>query len=52
MNFLDFYGIYFDFLGIFPDLILFKKGQKGLYLLRRTRGAHGDAGMAPTWPVQ
>ena len=32
---MEFFGFYFDFSGIFPDLILFKKGQKGLDLIAR-----------------
>ena len=29
LNFMEFSRLYFDFLGIFPDLILLKKGKKG-----------------------
>ena len=31
MDFMEFYGFYFDFSGIFSDLIPFKKGNKGLF---------------------
>ena len=29
MNFMEFFGFYFDYSRIFPDLIPFKKGKKG-----------------------
>ena len=31
MNFIEFCGFYFDFSGIFPNLIHLKKGKKGLF---------------------
>ena len=39
-KFLEFSGIYFDFSGIFTDLILLKKGQKGLNISCGTRAAN------------
>ena len=62
LNFMEFYGFYFNFSGIFLDLINFKKAKR-VYLIARdsrsrcgtkqTHGtatrAHVDACMAPTW---
>ena len=55
LNFMEFFGFYFDFSGIFPDLILLEKWQKGFDLSSGTRrvdvahGRHVAGPREPTW---
>ena len=62
---MDFFRIYFDFLGIFRNYFFIKNCKKGCIFAQDTRSwcgavwarggatqAHADACVAPTWRVQ
>ena len=59
LNFMKFFGFYFDFSGIFPDLILLEKGFDLSSGTRRADVAHGrhvvgprEPTWTPTWCVR